>query len=45
MEPVDVANEKFNEFYKKLNPSYWNKLHSEADVRMKVIDKIFIDIL
>ncbi len=45
MEPLDTAYTKFCTFVEDLVPAYWDSLHSEADVRMKLIDPIFVDIL
>lgn len=45
MEPIDVAYQKLLEFLNEDYPKCWDSLHTEADVRMKVIDRIFVEIL
>jgi len=45
MEAIDTAFEKFSTFVDEDVPTYLDSLHSEADVRMKLIDPIFVDIL
>jgi len=46
MEPIDVAFEKFKSLAQKVKESsYWNSVISEEDVRMKIINPIFTDIL
>jgi cold shock CspA family protein len=46
MEPIDAAFEKFTTFIATVsNATYWDSVQSEADVRMKIIDPLFSDIL
>lgn len=45
VEPLDAAFEKFCTFLGGIDPDYWDTIKSEADTRMKVIDKIFTNIL
>jgi cold shock CspA family protein len=46
MEPIDAAKERFDTFVDQINTlGFWNSMDSEADVRMKVIDPLFSDIL
>ncbi len=45
MEPIDVAKEKFLKIVRKDLPEYGETVISEADVRMKVIDPIFVEVL
>src|SRR5215831_2276475 len=45
MEPIDAAFETFCKFVDQVVPTYWDTIRSEADVRMKLIDPIFPDVL
>jgi hypothetical protein len=46
MEPIDSAKEKFDAFVEQINTlGFWDSINSEADVRMKIIDPVFCDIL
>src|SRR5262245_15706895 len=45
MEPLDAAFEKFRAFVDECLPALWETITTEADVRMKIIDKIFGGIL
>ena len=45
MEPIDAAYEKLLLLVDKEIPSYWESITTEADVRMKVIDRVFVEIL
>ena len=45
MEPIDVAREKFLKITREDLPEYGDTLITEADVRMKVIDRIFVEVL
>ncbi|WP_442483360.1 AAA family ATPase [Aeoliella sp. SH292] len=46
MEPLDVAFEKFGVFVKEVSETaYWASIESEADTRLKVIDRVFAHIL
>ena len=46
MEPMDAALHKFNDLLAKLkDETYWKSITTEADVRMKIIDPIFTEIL
>ncbi len=46
MEPIDVAYEKFKVLVAEVTEKdYWDSVQSEADTRMKVIDRIFVNIL
>lgn len=43
---MDAAFERFKAFVKKVNdPTYWDSIKSEEDVRMKIINPVFTDIL
>lgn len=43
---MDNAKEKFQVFIDKVKePKYWNSIKTEADVRMKIIDPMFVEIL
>lgn len=46
MEPMDAAFEKFKTFVKMAeDPPYWGSIKSEEDVRMKIINPVFTEIL
>lgn len=46
MEPMDAAFAKFKIFIDKVKrPEYWGSIKSEEDVRMKIINPVFTDIL
>jgi hypothetical protein len=45
MEPIDAASQKFDAFLKTVTPEYWETCISEADIRMKIINPIFTDVL
>jgi GTPase SAR1 family protein len=45
MEPIDAAFETFCKFVDQVVPTYWDTIRTEADVRMKLIDPIFTDVL
>ncbi|MFL5245095.1 MAG: cold shock domain-containing protein [Gemmataceae bacterium] len=45
MEPLDLAFEKYGIFLASISPDYWDTIKSEADTRLKIIDKIFVRIL
>ena len=43
---MDAAFQRFKAFVEKVNDSaYWNSIKSEEDVRMKVINPIFTEVL
>ncbi len=44
MEPLDVAFERFKELHKEV-AGYINSVETEADTRLKIIDRILIDVL
>lgn len=44
MEPIDTAFAALKKLLAE-PPAYWDGLHSEADVRMKVIDRVFVEVL
>ncbi len=46
MEPLDAAFEKFKSLVTEVTANrYWDTIGSEADTRMKVIDRVFVEIL
>jgi hypothetical protein len=45
MEQLDAAFAKFSTFLAEVVPTYWETLTTEMDVRTKLIDRIFVDIL
>lgn len=45
MEPLDAAFEKFCHFVDEVVPDFWDTLKTETDVRTKLIDRVFVDIL
>jgi len=45
MEPMDAAYQRFTELFVEIDPKYWETIKSEADVRMKIIDKVFVNVL
>jgi cold shock CspA family protein len=46
VEPLDSAYERFKAFVEKVGaPGFWDSVKSEADVRMKIVDPIFMEIL
>src|SRR5260370_16031308 len=45
MDGMDSAYENFRKVMADFPPEYWSVLQSEADVRMKVIDKIVVNVL
>lgn len=45
MEPLDVAYEKFCKIVDDDIPSYWESILTEADTRLKIIDKVFVEVL
>ncbi|MDG3008312.1 cold shock domain-containing protein [Paludisphaera mucosa] len=45
MEPIDVAFEKFQTIVDDELPRYVDTLVTEADVRLKLIDRVFIEVL
>jgi cold shock CspA family protein len=45
MEPLDTACERFKSFLSGLTPDYWKSIRTEADVRMKIIDRVFVEVL
>lgn len=45
MEPLDLAYETFCQFVDQLVSGYWNTLKTEADVRAKLIDQLFVRVL
>ena len=45
MEPIDVAFERFGKIINTDLPQYGDTLVSEADVRTKLIDRIFVEVL
>lgn len=46
MEPMDAASEKFETFLQRVrDPAYWDSINSEEDVRMKIINPVFLEIL
>jgi hypothetical protein len=45
MEPLDVASEKMSIIVDEELPQYSDTLITEADVRMKLIDRIFVEVL
>jgi cold shock CspA family protein/energy-coupling factor transporter ATP-binding protein EcfA2 len=45
VEPIDVARERFLKITRDELPEYGDSVISEADVRMKVIDRIFVEVL
>ena len=44
MEPIDTASAALQKLLAE-PPAYWDTLHSEADVRMKVVDRMFVEVL
>jgi hypothetical protein len=45
MEPIDIAYRHFCTFVEQVVPAYWDTIRTEADTRMKIIDKVFTGIL
>ena len=45
MEQLDAAFAKFSKFLADVVPTYWETLTTEMDVRTKLIDRIFMDVL
>ncbi len=46
MEPIDAAFEKFKALAIEVTEQgYWNSVQSETDTRMKLIDRVFVDVL
>ena len=46
MELLDAASEKFKALITEVTKKgYWDSIQTEADTRMKVIDRIFVEIL
>lgn len=45
MEPIDAAFERFSKFVDEVVPTYWDTILTEADARMKIIDKVFVSVL
>src|ERR1700736_6085623 len=46
MEAIDAAFEKFQALFAEVTEQgYWDSIDNEADTRMKVIDRIFVDVL
>jgi len=45
MEPLDVAAEQFRALRNKLTPDFLKTVVSEQDVRMKIIDPMFVTVL
>src|SRR5688500_7645184 len=45
MEELDIAFENFKNFVGSITPEYWETINTEADVRMKIIDPVFLSIL
>lgn len=46
MEPIDAAFARFKELVAEvMEKGYWDSVTSEADTRMKIIDRIFVEIL
>ena len=46
MEPIDAADAAFKALVAEVTEQgYWDGINSEADTRMKVIDRVFVDIL
>ncbi|MBY0460707.1 MAG: hypothetical protein K2V38_25595, partial [Gemmataceae bacterium] len=44
MEPIDTAYAALQKLLAE-PPAYWDTLHTEADVRMKVVDRMFVEVL
>jgi|GEM_PF-749712 len=46
MEPIDEASRRFDKLLDEVTQQgYWDSILSEADTRMKIIDRVFTDIL
>ncbi len=46
MEPQDAAEGKFRSLMAEVNgEGYWNSVKSEADTRMKIINRMFVEVL
>jgi hypothetical protein len=45
MEPLDVAFKNFCVFADSVSSDYWDSIVTEADTRMKLTDKIFVQVL
>ena len=46
MEPIDNASQQFKKLVAEITEgNYWASVQSEADTRMKVIDRVFVEIL
>jgi hypothetical protein len=46
MEPMDAALATFKTFVEKVKaPEFWNSINSEEDVRMKIINPVFTEVL
>lgn len=45
MEQLDAAYARFSAFLAEVVPTYWDTLTTETDVRTKLIDRVFVDIL
>jgi len=45
VEPIDVAYEKFKTYLEQVGDNFFNRVVTESDTRMKIIDPIFCDIL
>jgi GTPase SAR1 family protein len=45
VEQLDAAFSRFSDFVATVVPTYWDTLATEMDVRTKLIDRVFVDIL
>jgi cold shock CspA family protein len=46
MEPIDAALDKFKALVNEVSESaYWKSIKSEEDTRMKIINRVFVDVL
>jgi predicted type IV restriction endonuclease len=45
MDPLDVAYKNFCAFAESISPDHWDSIVTEADTRMKLIDKVFTQVL
>lgn len=44
MEPVDLAHQRFKELREEI-ATYASSVHTETDTRMKVVDRVFVEVL
>jgi hypothetical protein len=45
MEYLDTAFSKFQNYVRDVVPSFWETMSTESDVRMKLVDRVFVDTL